>query len=627
MRRAASATTAMRGALACVTRHATLAALLLALVRVDSEAPPSSGLAVGYDDLTDGLHHFMDTQATDTTLPCETSTHHEVLHSETGTVQWSNLNGLGPDTNASQSLRVNHVGTTADGKQINMQLVAGEDYTSDLPSLNGMDGMFGTINHVHPHSKTSDPAQFRLTYSFLVDETSSGASGSAAAVSHLHEEYLMEHLTVYIYDLDTLEDGSGKQCVTFHNTFIDYHLSKTTQIFVTGDVYATKFCATKHGELADRPTDPHALTALQSDRTVAVRFANISEFSIFPSLSIGTSSRNLLYYIERKNAAPCSAATPTPTPATHGPLPTPLVTATPTPGAKATPTPTPSSPGATSTPTPRTTATPTPTASGPGATSTPTPAPATTTPAPTASALPSTGTVVLTLTAGGSVSDYSDTSALQSAIAASAGVDASLVTISVAAGSVLITATIAVPASTTPAAVQTSLGATLGTADAASTALGITVEEAPTTTIESGTATPIPQPSATPATTTAPVAPGPAATSTPTPQPTPAPATTAIPAPATTSTPAPEGPASVPTYPALNPDGTTTDETSPHYADGHVLIAVMSFAVAGSVEHFSPTKLLGNLRPAIDCVEPGEPNPNPEPKPKPNPNPKPNPKA
>ena len=596
-----------------------LAALLLALVRVDSEAPPSSGLAVGYDDLTDGLHHFMDTQAPDTTLPCETSTHHEVLHSETGTVEWSNLNGLGPDTNASQSLRVNHVGTTADGKPINMQLVAGEDYTSDLPSLNGMNGMFGAINQVHPHSKTSDPVQFRLTYSFLVDDNSSGTSGSAAAAPHLME-YSMEHLTVYIYDLDTLEDGSGKQCVTFHNTFIDYHLSKTTQIAVTGDVYATKFCATKHGDLADRPSDPHAITALQSDRTVAVRFADVSEFSIFLSLSCcGASSRNLLYYIERKNAAPCSAATPTPTPTptptTHGPLPTPLVTATPTPGAKATPTPTASSPGATSTPTPRTTATPTPTAASPGATSTPTPAPATTTPAPTASALPSTGTVVLTLTAGGSVSDYSDTSSLQQAVATAAGVDASLVTIRVAAGSVLITATIGVPASTTAAAVQTSLAATLGTAAAASTALGIAVEEAPTATIESSTTTPIPQPSATPA----------PATSTPTPQPTPAPATTATPAPATTSIPGAEGPASVRTYPALKPDGTTTDEFSPQYADGHVLIAVMSFAFAGSVEHFSPTKLLGNLRPAIDCVEPGQPNPNPEPEPKPKPKPKPEP--
>ena len=87
---------------------------------------------------------------------------------------------------------------------------------------------------------------------------------------------------------------------------------------------------------------------------------------------------------------------------------------------------------------------------------------------------------MLTLTAGGSVSDYSDTSALQSAIAASAGVDASLVTISVAAGSVLITATIAVPASSTAEAVQTSLAATLGTAATASAALGVTVVSTPT---------------------------------------------------------------------------------------------------------------------------------------------------
>ena len=417
-------TTAMRGA---------LVALLLALVRAGSVAPPSTGLAVGYDDLTDGLHSFMDTQAPDTTLPCETSIHHEVLHSETGTVEWSNLKGLGPDLNASQSLRINHVGTTADGKQIDLQLVAGEDYTSDDPSMNGMNGMFGTINHVHPHSQTSDPVQFRLTYSFLVDDNSSSANGSAAvalrssdapcaangsavaaagvtagaaaiaaapaatasapavtdlaAVPH-SMEYSMEHLTVYIYDLDTLEDGSGKQCVTFHNTFIDYHLSKTSQITVTGDVYATKFCATKHGELEDRPADPHALTALQSDRAVAVRFADVSEFSLFPSLSCcGASSRNLLYYIERKKAVSCLAATPTPTPTSYGSLPTPLATATPTPGATATPTPMASGPGATSTPTPAPTTTPTPTAAGP-------------------TAVPSTETVVLTLTASGSVSDY-----------------------------------------------------------------------------------------------------------------------------------------------------------------------------------------------------------------------------
>ena len=87
------------------------------------------------------------------------------------------------------------------------------------------------------------------------------------------------------------------------------------------------------------------------------------------------------------------------------------------------------------------------------------------------------------MTASGSVSDYSDTTMLQSSIATVVGVDASAVTVTVAAASVLITATIAVPASTTPAAVQTTLSSNLGTAAAASAVLGITVESDPTITI------------------------------------------------------------------------------------------------------------------------------------------------
>jgi len=87
---------------------------------------------------------------------------------------------------------------------------------------------------------------------------------------------------------------------------------------------------------------------------------------------------------------------------------------------------------------------------------------------------------VLTLRASGSVSDYSDTSALQTSIAANAGVDPSLVSISVTAASVIITATIKVPASTTADALQAKLTSRLGTAASASTALGITVESDPT---------------------------------------------------------------------------------------------------------------------------------------------------
>jgi hypothetical protein len=89
-------------------------------------------------------------------------------------------------------------------------------------------------------------------------------------------------------------------------------------------------------------------------------------------------------------------------------------------------------------------------------------------------------TVVLKLTASGSVSDYSDTKDLQEKIATAAGVASSLVTISVAAASVIITATINVPTATTAASVQTVLSSKLGTAATASAALGITVESDPT---------------------------------------------------------------------------------------------------------------------------------------------------
>ena len=106
---------------------------------------------------------------------------------------------------------------------------------------------------------------------------------------------------------------------------------------------------------------------------------------------------------------------------------------------------------------------------------------------------------MLTLTATGFVDDYPESSKLdlQRKIALAAGVDNSLVTIQVTAASnrrlrrldeltasngeasVIITAAIAVPADVTAAVLQTSLASTLGTAAAASEALGITVESAP----------------------------------------------------------------------------------------------------------------------------------------------------
>ena len=83
---------------------------------------------------------------------------------------------------------------------------------------------------------------------------------------------------------------------------------------------------------------------------------------------------------------------------------------------------------------------------------------------------------MLTLSVSGSVSDYSDTSNLRSSIASEAGVNVSYVSISVAAASVVITAKIAVPPSTTADAMQTTLSSSLDTPEKASAALGVTVE-------------------------------------------------------------------------------------------------------------------------------------------------------
>ena len=89
---------------------------------------------------------------------------------------------------------------------------------------------------------------------------------------------------------------------------------------------------------------------------------------------------------------------------------------------------------------------------------------------------------MIRLTSSGSVSDYSDpsvTSSLQQNIANAAGVHPSLVTISVTAASVIITAAIAVPAVTSAGTVLTSLTNSVGTPAAASAVLGITVGSMP----------------------------------------------------------------------------------------------------------------------------------------------------
>jgi len=102
--------------------------------------------------------------------------------------------------------------------------------------------------------------------------------------------------------------------------------------------------------------------------------------------------------------------------------------------------------------------------------------------APYVDPIPSVESVVLEFTASGSVSDWTKeiNASVTRKIADIAGTLPSAVNISVVAGSVLVTATIAVPSSTNSTVVMDALSARLGSAADASAALGITVESVPT---------------------------------------------------------------------------------------------------------------------------------------------------
>ena len=103
---------------------------------------------------------------------------------------------------------------------------------------------------------------------------------------------------------------------------------------------------------------------------------------------------------------------------------------------------------------------------------------------------------MLTLQASGSIGDFNidDISDLEGKIATSAGVDASLVSINITAASVIIAATITVPASTSATAVLNLLSSNLGTVALASAALPIVVEKKPVMTIYAASQGAHPQP-------------------------------------------------------------------------------------------------------------------------------------
>lgn len=127
---------------------------------------------------------------------------------------------------------------------------------------------------------------------------------------------------------------------------------------------------------------------------------------------------------------------------------------------------------------------------------------------------------MLSLVASGSVDDYQNTTSIRSKVAQLAGVSTEWVSIEVSPGSVVITATIAVPPSTTAEAVQSSLSSRLPTAATASAELGVTAEQTPTVVVAAPPPSP-PMPTPPPPVTPLPMPPPPSTVSYPWPPPPP----------------------------------------------------------------------------------------------------------
>jgi hypothetical protein len=257
--------------------------------------------APGDVDLDEQLHHYLD-DGSDPTLPCEYEDQADHMHFEEAVHGWSNLNGLGPDSGVPITFRIFGVGTSKNGVQIDLDVSASRDFRSNAPQLTRHHGLAGgglaSINKEAPHTAGSPPTSHELTFTFLNNDTSA--------------EYVMDRFMVLFYGFDAgAADHNGvlqaRKCATFDNSLLDFHVSETTQINVEeASDKATKFCATESGQSSDDPSDPHALTPRQIDRTLGVRYVNRSSFVVTPSIDCCVATgRSFVFSLDRKEAVAC----------------------------------------------------------------------------------------------------------------------------------------------------------------------------------------------------------------------------------------------------------------------------------------------------------------------------------
>ena len=165
-------------------------------------------------------------------------------------------------------MRLGNVGTSPDGRSVDILITNTTQYAATNPSLNKVnDNGFATIN-----VQTGTNVELSLAFIDSYDDPI--------------ESIELECVMLSFYDFDT---GKSSVETLMVEGFETYTVSGNTELAIGADDSGrTTFSATARGYGADNPTDPVALTEVQRQRSVALRFEGVASVEMALDISGST---------------------------------------------------------------------------------------------------------------------------------------------------------------------------------------------------------------------------------------------------------------------------------------------------------------------------------------------------
>ena len=222
----------------------------------------------------------------------------DVLHLHQAYVDGSNLNGVGPDKEKPEELRLVNVSTSKTGLQIDAIVTASDTYdaaqSGATASKNGIVNGFFQVNMrggtVKKPGKGGFDGRTQAEFSIRFIE----------AISQ--KDYVMEDILFSFYDLDQAKQKINTECVAWdanaNSTLITTANTELVENPLAGGM--VEYCSTTTGTGDDNPTDPKSITQQQADRTGVVIGKDVNTFRFNYSIAFGKteSGRNLMMSID-----------------------------------------------------------------------------------------------------------------------------------------------------------------------------------------------------------------------------------------------------------------------------------------------------------------------------------------